>query len=214
MEHHDRVESKFAEEHQAAVESMAAERYVLGEMEPGERDAFEEHFFDCVECANDVREETKIADGVRTAGRVAEPANLLTRWAVAAGAVVAVSLGYLYLDQRIPSSIGQPVRVAAAEQPIELESVRGADDVRKVRADQPVALYFVIPPEHPLPVYTCELRDAVEEKIVSMPVSHTQARDTVKMPVPSRTLRSGQYKVVIRGGDREIAEYPFTVEVK
>ena len=214
MEHHDQVESKFAEEHQAAVKSMAAERYVLGEMEPDERDAFEEHFFDCVECANDVRDETKIADGVRTAGRVAEPANHVTRWAVAAGAVVAVSLGYLYLDPRVPSSIGQPVHVAAAEQPIELESGRGAGDVHKVRADQPVALCFGIPPEHPLPIYTCELRDAVEEKIVSMPVSQTQARDTVKMPVPARTLHSGQYKVLIRGGDREIAEYPFTVEVK
>jgi hypothetical protein len=214
MEHHDAVESKFAGDHLAAVKSMTAERYVLGEMESAEIDAFEEHFFDCVECSDDVRDETKIADGVRMASSVAEPANHLTRWAVAAGAVIAVSLGYLYLDRHVPSSIGQPARVAAAEQPIELESVRGAGDVRKVRADQPVALYFVIPPEHALAIYTCELRDAAEERIVTMPVSQTQARDTVKMPVPSRTLRSGRYKVVILGGDREIAEYPFTVEVK
>ena len=41
--------------HKDAVEQMATERYLLGEMNVAERDAFEEHFFDCAECALDVR---------------------------------------------------------------------------------------------------------------------------------------------------------------
>ncbi len=213
MEQQDDVELKFAEEHRTVVESMAAERYVLGEMEPAERDAFEDHFFDCAECSSDVRDETKIAAGVRTAGRV-EPANHFTRWAVAAAVVMAVGGAYLW-QHRVPTSIGQPVSIVAAEQPIELDSSRGPNDVRKLRADQPVALYFVIPPpEHSLPLYTCELQDAAGGIVQTISVTRKQAETAVRMPVKAQTLRSGKYNVVIRGGDREIAAYPFAVEVR
>lgn len=42
-------------DHSDAVRLMATERYLLGEMSTEMRDAFEEHFFDCQECALDVR---------------------------------------------------------------------------------------------------------------------------------------------------------------
>lgn len=41
--------------HSEAVKEMAAERYLLNELAPGARDEFEEHMFDCPECALDVR---------------------------------------------------------------------------------------------------------------------------------------------------------------
>lgn len=41
--------------HQQAVDSMASERYVLDEMTEPERFEFEAHYFDCEECADDVR---------------------------------------------------------------------------------------------------------------------------------------------------------------
>ena len=40
--------------HSEAVQQMAAERYLLDELAPDVRDAFEEHMFDCQECALDV----------------------------------------------------------------------------------------------------------------------------------------------------------------
>jgi anti-sigma factor RsiW len=42
-------------DHNEAVQQMATERYLLGELSPELRDAFEEHFFDCQECAMDLR---------------------------------------------------------------------------------------------------------------------------------------------------------------
>ncbi len=42
-------------EHTEAVKQMAVERYLLGELPPEIRDAFEEHFFECQECAIDLR---------------------------------------------------------------------------------------------------------------------------------------------------------------
>src|SRR5262245_21590540 len=40
--------------HEFAVQTLASERYFLGEMPPAERDTFEEHYFSCAACANDV----------------------------------------------------------------------------------------------------------------------------------------------------------------
>lgn len=47
--------------HQQAVDGMASERYLLGEMSEVERFEFEAHYFDCAECADDVR----LADMIR-----------------------------------------------------------------------------------------------------------------------------------------------------
>jgi hypothetical protein len=41
--------------HSEALKEMAVERYLLDELGPDARDAFEEHMFDCQECAMDVR---------------------------------------------------------------------------------------------------------------------------------------------------------------
>jgi anti-sigma factor RsiW len=41
--------------HDEAVEDMATQRYLLDELSAGEKDSFEEHMFDCQECAMDVR---------------------------------------------------------------------------------------------------------------------------------------------------------------
>jgi hypothetical protein len=37
-------------DHQDAVKSLMAERYLLGELNAGEREAYEEHFFSCDAC--------------------------------------------------------------------------------------------------------------------------------------------------------------------
>jgi hypothetical protein len=42
-------------EHDQATRMQAAERYLLGELSDAERDQFEEHFFDCRACAEEVR---------------------------------------------------------------------------------------------------------------------------------------------------------------
>src|SRR4051812_31648442 len=42
--------------HENALETLASERYLLGEMSELERHQFEEHYFSCAECAADVRD--------------------------------------------------------------------------------------------------------------------------------------------------------------
>ena len=61
--------------HQDALQEMAVERYLLGELNGASLDSFEEHLFECSECAMDVKTGGIFIDGARTElgipGRVA-----------------------------------------------------------------------------------------------------------------------------------------------
>lgn len=58
-------------DHSEAVRVMATERYLLGELSPETREAFEEHFFECQECALDVRAGAAFIDEAKL--QLAEP---------------------------------------------------------------------------------------------------------------------------------------------
>ena len=58
--------------HTEAVTNLASERYLLDEMPDAERDAFEAHYFECPECADDVRTGAIMREGVE-AGFIAAP---------------------------------------------------------------------------------------------------------------------------------------------
>lgn len=93
-------------DHLQAVDSLATERYLLGEMTEPERDAFEEHYFDCGACAEDVRIGSLMSDAARAGllneSRVATFAprprasqrwrhSVALPWAVAATLVVGIA---------------------------------------------------------------------------------------------------------------------------
>jgi len=52
-------------EHERVVQSLAVESYLLGEMTPGEREAFEEHYFECGICAEDVRSASQFLEDMK-----------------------------------------------------------------------------------------------------------------------------------------------------
>jgi len=74
----DRIGNELMD-HSEAVEQMAAERYLLDELTPDAREAFEAHLFDCPDCALDLRagaafvEEAKVQLPGLTAAAPAPP---------------------------------------------------------------------------------------------------------------------------------------------
>src|SRR6185295_11202419 len=52
-------------DHEQAVKMHAAERYLLDELSQEERDDFEEHYFTCVNCADEVRAAFAFADNTK-----------------------------------------------------------------------------------------------------------------------------------------------------
>lgn len=204
---------------------MAAEGYILDDLEPAERSAFEEHFFDCTDCTADVLDATAVADGLRTKVNNVVPfrSRYYPQWAAAAAAVaVAVGLTYQYAPQiaglwRHPSN--PPIQTAhatAGEQSIALDSVRAPETPYVIVGKQSVSFDFVIPVTEPHPPYFCVLRDAAGHLIGSTTVkTKNEAANAVSLVIPAGTLHNGNYTLEIRGGEPEIpAAYHFAVEVQ
>jgi len=89
--------------HADALRTLAAERYLLDEMPEIEKFAFEEHFFDCAECADDIRAGSAMRAGAKRtqSGSAAIPlVAARRRWTPAvvvpwaAAAMLALAVGY------------------------------------------------------------------------------------------------------------------------
>jgi Putative zinc-finger len=52
-------------DHHEAIQRGAVEKYLLNQMSPAERDEFEEHYFDCPECAEDLRATAAFLDAAK-----------------------------------------------------------------------------------------------------------------------------------------------------
>src|SRR5690349_22727564 len=55
-------------DHQDAVKSLMAERYLLGELNASEREAYEEHLFSCDACFEQVKAGTEFVGHLRRIG--------------------------------------------------------------------------------------------------------------------------------------------------
>lgn len=75
-------------DHTEALDTHATERYLLGELSAAETDAFEEHYFDCLTCAEDVRLGTSFMEAGKRLVR--EPAAEAAPAAKAAAPVVPI----------------------------------------------------------------------------------------------------------------------------
>jgi anti-sigma factor RsiW len=132
-------------DHLQATQTFASERYLLEEMTEEERQAFEAHYFQCPECADDVRAAALLRDGARAslasgaAGAVANVASGSRRsrtrafvpafvpWAAAA--TLAIVAGYQAISRpQVPG--GGPGGPVIALSPVTLRAAsRGAEAV-------------------------------------------------------------------------------------
>lgn len=120
-------------DHAEATATQATERYLLGELNADETSAFEEHYFDCRLCADDVRAGLAFFEGGRKLVReereqerpIAPVAKIdehprWRRWIPAAAAAMFAYLTMVPLLMRGPVAmpvveLGQPIHASAAE---------------------------------------------------------------------------------------------------
>lgn len=199
---------------------MAAERYILGEMNREERDAFEEHYFDCPECAMSVRSAVKVAAAVR----LGEPhgASLAPRrmnWWAAACIVFAGGLGWQnFVLPRIAGQ-GDHAHVLTVQvipgHSIQAAS-RGADTqytAVDVRDGEPTHLDIPFVPEDVPGPYRGQIYNKQSRPVGNaFDVPPPPENALVAIFVPAGTLPSGNCTLVIRGsGGQEVSEYRFEV---
>jgi len=209
--------------HDEAVDTMAAERYVLGELHDTEREEFEEHFFACHECAQDVRDLAALTAGAkdvlapspkseppkqRAAAAVPESRWFWFRWSpnfawAGALAVMTIVAG---------TSTYQAARLRGLDRPEVVESILLRPETRGVAAPisvKRVGAFILL--EADLPGATGELqwdlRLTGSGKIIdsqSAPAPPHGA--SFKLLLPASMLTSAEYTLTVRQAAAPSAE--------
>jgi hypothetical protein len=204
-------------DHQEAMQLGAVERYFLDELPPPQRTAFEEHFFDCRECAAEVRITADFLDISRQElrrGNLGHAAgkSLKRPWldVFFRPAVLTPAFGLLLAVIVYQNGVVLPrfnAQIAQLRQPGVVATVsliggnsRG-DALPQIRgpSGQPLLLSLDIPAARPYPAYACELIDAAGAVVWRVPVSAVQAQDTIAISVPAGVLGAGDYTLVVQG---------------
>ncbi len=227
--------------HSEAVEQMTSERYLLNELAPDARDAFEEHAFNCPECALDLRagalfvHEAKaqlpglIASQPRSGmAKASAKRNSWFSWwrpafAVPAFAALLIVVGYqnFVTFPALRQSANEPRLAPLAP----LHSATRGAALPTFTADRthgvalPVDL--VIDPEvAPAASYSLVLRDP-QGKLVwtgSLPATApgTGSDQSFSLTIPGSMLQSGSYSLMVtsvtaQGGRTPIEQYNFDI---
>lgn len=213
--------------HADAVRTLATERYLLDEMSEIERFAFEEHFFDCVECADDVRTGSVMRKAVR-AGLLPEapreqnvvplhPAK--RRWSPAvvvpwaAAATLALAVGY----QALTPARGDRLQIGALT-PVTIrpDSRGAAPTIPMGNSGEAVALALdVDAPERADLTYV--LRTSAGTQVAEGQISAPRAGIPLLLLIPVWTLTpSTQYILAVQGAADGplIGEYRFATDAR
>jgi Putative zinc-finger len=163
-------------DHDEAVRQKATERYMLDELDPALRDQFEEHLFDCQECALDLRaaamlvEQSKVIlaeEPVPVVERVRVPLPAKSGWLAWLRPTVAVPVFALLLAvivyqnqvySRLQQKANSPQFLASAVVNL---GTRGSEGIAvPVHAGQPFELTLNVPPDGRYASYKLDLYSA------------------------------------------------------
>ncbi len=213
--------------HQQVLDTMAAERYLLEEMTEVEKHEFEDHFFDCSECAEEVRRGELIREEVRRAKSqprrnaglslvatrrpVWQRPSVIVPWAVAA--TLALTTGYQSLVT-VPA-----LRQASSPQslsPVMLrEATRGAVPVVTVSQEQRFVTLGIDVMTSSVKEVRYDLLDQDGGRILSGRAALPPSGAPLLLLIPADELGSqGRYTLVVRdpgSSDATLGEYGFDV---
>jgi hypothetical protein len=222
-------------EHERTVRDLAVERYFLGEMTAAEQEVFEEHYFECTLCAEDVRAATQFVEDARHVWSVGatplptptvRPASpwLSFAWLrppVAAASIAALlviacagTLMTLDLRQRLNEATSPRLVELAALRPL----TRGQPTTLAVVSGEPVVLQFDLP-ETDVTDVQVELRSADvedDDAIVFSLSGDPPASGEVTLSIPRFDLPAGEYTLIVNaltatGERRQVAQFPLEV---
>ena len=214
--------------HTDAVRTLAVERYLLDEMPEIERFAFEEHFFDCAECADDLRAGSTMRQAIKrgvlreeaaSGTGPAAPVVSTRRWSPsvlvpwAAAATLAIAVGYQAL-----APADRPRQPIQALTPVTLRpDSRGALPTVTI-SDAPDAVTLALDIDAPAgSALTYVLQTSTGTRVAEGRLSAPPAGIPLLLLVPVWTLTpSTQYSLAVQGAtdSQTIGEYRFAVAAR
>ncbi len=204
-------------DHQEAAQLMAVEKYVLNELPPQLRDDFEEHYFDCQECAKDLRATTAFLDAAkielkaasvsRRSSAVAAKRRVSWLWrpVLVIPALAASLLVIAYQNIVVyPRLTGQIAQLSTPEILPSLSLVGGNSRGGQipsitVRSAQPFLVFMDIPAQERFSSYTCTMYPPSGRPTWHVQVSAQQAKDTVSLRIPAIHRMNGTYSMLVQG---------------
>ena len=222
-------------DHQQAIKSHAAERYLLDELSSEERDDFEEHYFSCMQCADGVRAAFALADNAKAVMVEAPPRPVLVKsapakerrsfdfWAwlrpamampVAATVLLAVTLYQsMLVIPRLNRELAEATAPRVVPTAVAHAATRGDDAVIQLSPqDRVVQLILDINGTASVSSYICEVRDENGNVRFTIPANVAPGGSSVYLLLPAHGLESGKYTIRVRpsaGGETAVEEYRF-----
>jgi anti-sigma factor RsiW len=202
--------------HEQALTTLASERYLLDEMNAAERETFEEHYFSCTACAEDVRTAGLMRDGAK-AGLLQEQerGNASSRvvpfrprqwyrspalpWALAA--TLALVAGYQSLVT-VPSL--RPLNEPRALAPITLRPASRGQEARIAIGPDSAAMTLAVDASSTVSSgeLSYDLRTAAGFLVLSGKAAAPSAGAPLLLLVPARAVSApGRYVLSVGGND-------------
>lgn len=201
-------------DHTAVVRGKMTERYLLNELDSPVRDEFEEHYFDCPECALDVSaglqfvEQTRVVLAQKSQPipiRAASPSPTPRGWfawlrpafAVPALALLLLVTGYqnLVTYPALQAELNQPRIFPAVSVNV---GVYGAVP-KPVPEGKGVILSLRIPPDAEYARYAVDLHSPAGKPVSSFTVTAAAGQDQWSVTLPGVVREAGTYTMTIHG---------------
>jgi hypothetical protein len=197
--------------HTEALNALASERYLLDEMTEAERNAFEDHYFSCLDCAEDVRTAGVMREGVEAGFAAAPIARVATfvpaqkrvvsrqpwyqstalPWAVAATLAIAVTYQARPTQNATPMSAAPQVLTPITLRP----ASRGAVPAVSLGAGH-VALAFDVDIPSGTTELTYELRDMAGQEVFGGRTLAPAQGSPLLLVIPGFTLSPDQQYIL------------------
>jgi hypothetical protein len=205
-------------DHKEVVQLNAAEKYLLSELTPELREQFEEHFFDCPECAADLQALTKFAsasrqifeeDAAKAASRKENaPRREWFAWlrpAIAMPAIAALAAAVIFQAAvtipRLKEQAATQKTAEVYESSYRVQGITRGENVSKisVRPKESFALDFDFTPSQSFPQYNGTLLDPSGQTVLGFNVNGTEANKELHFVIPGDKVQPGSYRLVITG---------------
>jgi hypothetical protein len=205
-------------DHDEAIQLQAAVKYVLGELSPVQREQYEEHYFDCAECASDLKAAAGFVDAAREVLRQ-ETASSLAKDSVAARggwlgwfqpvaavpAFAALLLIIAYQNTvtiphaREEASSG-PAQLFVTSHAPKMAVTRGGEEVKlSVHPNESLALKFDFTPKTSFDDYVCQLQDESGRSVLQVHVPGSFTNKELNLVVPPGRVKPGKYTLIFTG---------------
>jgi hypothetical protein len=196
--------------HDDAVKDLMAERYLLGELDAADREAYEEHLFSCDACFEQVKVGTEFVSHLRHIGtqdpQVPIASGFMSRLMTNARQPLTITVfGFMLFASGV--AIHQNSEISHLKEPRpEIRSVltgiaHGSSDthVIKIPRNSALSLNVEYSPKGEFISYQAQILSSSGKALHAVALPETQVGTTASIAVPADALKPAQYSVVVFG---------------